>query len=444
MYLPQAKSRGHRAPLDFRQMLLEQTISNNWRVTGIMAAEFRKASRLFTKFLKVPLGIYLRLLFGYEIFNDEIAGLKPPYIVLANHTNFWDPFLLSMCFPDPVHFVTSDLHFRHPLLRPLLRLVGAIPKTKNVSDPQTIKDIIRVTRSGGIIGIFPEGRRSWDGRTLPLLYPTAKLIKSLKVPVVTVLFKGAYLSMPRWAKKTRKGELHMICRKLLDTEELAVHSSDDIYTKITEGLSYDEYEYQKEKMIRYKSGIPAERLELFLFCCPACKSMGTLESKKECFFCSNCGYAVKYNEYGFFDSTGGEFYYENPRDWNQWQLKYLESLLDGSEFVNPSKSIFEDNNVILQSGTGERHKALKKEQTGKLAIFQNLIRFEGLNSRILEFPLHRISGENVQMNNQLEFYHEKILYKFTGDSYSLSAYKWVKAIELYKKIKKDAGAVKQL
>jgi 1-acyl-sn-glycerol-3-phosphate acyltransferase len=401
-----------------------------------MAAEFRKASRFFNKFLKATLGNYMRLLFGYEIFNDTTAGLKPPYIVLANHTNFWDPFLLSMCFPEPVHFVTSDLHFRHPLLRQLLKLVGAIPKTKNVSDPQTIKDIIRVTRNGGIIGIFPEGRRSWDGRTLSLFYPTAKLIKSLKLPVVTVLFKGAYLSMPRWAKKTRKGQLHMICGKLLNTADLAVLSSDEIYAKIIESLSYDEYEYQKEKMIRYKSGAPAEKLELLLFCCPACKSMGTLKSKKEDFFCSNCGHAVKYNEYGFFDSVCGELFYENPRDWNHWQLKYLESLLDGSEFIDPSTPIFEDNNVLLHSGTGKRHKALKKEQTGKLAVFQDHIRFEGQNSLTLEFPLHSISGENVQMNNQLEFYYDKTLYKFTGDSYSLSAYKWVKAIELYKKIKK--------
>lgn len=406
-----------------------------------MAAEFRKASRLFNKFLKVTLGNYLRFLFRFRIFNDEIAGLKPPYIVLANHTNFWDPFLLSMCFPEPVYFVTSDIHFRHPVLRWLLKFVGAIAKTKNVSDPQTVKEIIRVVKNGGIIGIYPEGRRSWDGKTLPLFYPTAKLIKSLKLPVVTVLSRGAYLSMPRWAKKSRKGQLDMLCSKLLDTKDLPLLSADDIYAGITEGLRYDEYEYQKERMSRYRSDRRAESLELFLFCCPACQSIGTLKSKNADCSCSHCGYSVQYNEYGFFESAGPKLYYNNPRDWNQWQLEHLASLPAKTAPSDPA-SIFEDSNVVLQWGTGERNTPLKREQAGKLSMFREFIRFEGFGGLLLEIPLQKISGENIQLNNQLEFYHEKTLYKFTGDSYGLSAYKWVKAIELFKGLEKENNNAK--
>lgn len=397
-----------------------------------MTAEFKKASSSFNKFLKVIFGSYMGYLFGYEIFNDQIAGLEPPYIVLANHTNFWDPFLLSMCFTDPVYFVTSDTHFRNPLLRQLLKLVGAIPKTKNVSDPHAIRDIIRVAGSGGIIGIFPEGRRNWDGKTLPLFYPTAKLIKTLKLPVITVLFKGAYLSMPRWANKTRKGELHMICSKLLDADDLTALSTDEIFAKITDGLSHDEYDYQKSRMISYKSTFPAERLELFLFCCPDCKSIGTMKSRNEDFFCTNCGYTLKYNEFGFFSSSGQELYFDNPRDWNIWQLKYLESLADSSALSVSSNVIFEDDDVLLQTGTVVRLKSLKKEQAGRLAMHRDFMRFEGSQGLLLDIPLNKISGQNIQMNNQLEFYHEKTLYKFTGNTFNLSAYKWVKAIELFK------------
>ncbi len=401
-----------------------------------MAAEFKKASRRFNKFLRITLGNYMRYLLSYRITNNEIAGLKPPYIVLANHTNFWDPFLLSMCFPEPVYFVTSDTHFRHPVLRWLLKFVGAIAKTKNVSDPQTIKDIIRTTRNGGIIGIFPEGQRSWDGKTLPLLYPTAKLIKSLKLPVVTVLFKGAYLSMPRWAKKSRKGDLHMLCSKLLDANELSSLTTDEIYARMTESLSHDEYEYQKEKMIRYKAAHQAENLQLFLFCCPECNAIGTLNSRNKDFFCSGCGYTVEYNAYGFFNSAGGKLYFESPRDWNHWQLEYLESLLEKEDAAGASGAVFQDNDVILKRGTGERHKALKKEQTGKLTLSRDAIRFDGEQGLSLEIPFDGISGENVQMNNQLEFYYEKTLYRFMGNSYPMSAYKWVKTIELLRSMKR--------
>ena len=48
--------------------------------------------------------------------------------------------------------------------------------------------------SGGVIGVFPEGKRNWDGRTDQLLFATAKLVEHLKVPVVTALLQGAHLS----------------------------------------------------------------------------------------------------------------------------------------------------------------------------------------------------------------------------------------------------------
>lgn len=399
-----------------------------------MAVEFKKASRIFNKFLKFTLGNYLRHLFGFRIFKGQIAGLKPPYIVLANHTNFWDPFLLSMCFPEPVYFVTSDTHFRNPLLRILLSFVGAIPKTKNISDPKSIKSILKAINSKCIIGIFPEGRRSWDGKTLPLFYPTAKLIKSANLPVIAVLFKGAYLSMPRWARKTRKGELLMFCSKILDRDDIAVLSADEIFDRITIDLSHDEYEFQKTRMVRYKSALPAENLELFLFCCPGCKSIGSLKSENEAFYCTSCGYAVKYNEYGFFENTESTIFYDNPRDWNQWQLKHLEALVNSICTNNPFYEIFDDNDILLQTGTADILKPLKREQSGRLTMLCSSIRFEGMQGMLLDIPLVKITGENIQLNNQLEFYNDKILYKFSGNSGNLSAYKWVKTIELLKKL----------
>lgn len=409
-----------------------------------MAVKFKKASRFFNKFLRATLGNYMRCLFGFQIFNNEITGLKPPYIVLSNHTNLWDPFLLSMCFKDPVYFVASDIHFRNSLLRWLLRLVGAIAKTKNVSDPKTIKEIITVVKNGGIIGIFPEGQRSWDGKTLPLLYPTAKLVKSLKLPIVTVVFKGGYLSMPRWAKKPRKGELHMVCKKLLSSEEISRLNVEEIYAKLTEGLRHDEYEYQREKMNRYKSHIPAERLELFLFCCPHCRAFGSLKSENRSFTCAKCGYTVQYNDYGFLESAGGKLYYDNPRDWNQWQLSHLSAVMEENASSSTQQAVFEDNDVILHSGTGERHQPLKLEQTGRLILFSDSIRFEGQQGMQLSVPLGRITGENVQLNSKLEFYHEKTLYRLTNEENTLPAYKWVKAIEIFKSQIKDNGSTGEL
>lgn len=399
-----------------------------------MAEKFVRASKLFNRFLKLTLGRYMRRLFNFKINNDQIVNLKPPYIVLANHTNNWDPFLLSMCFPEPVYFVTSDTHFRSRILRYLLKLVGAIPKTKFVSDPSATRDIFNIVKHGGIIGIFPEGRRSWDGKTLPLIYPTAKLIKSLGLPVVKVLFKGACLSMPRWARKPRKGELTMECSILLNSAKLAEMTVDDVFNYITTGLAYDEYEWQRTAMIPFRGEAIVERLELFLFCCPDCSSIGTMKSSKASFGCNKCGYAVEYDDYGFINKKHGRLHFDNTSDWNLWQLEYMESLISSALDIRAVPPVFEDQDILAQ--TGGRLKPLKRLETGKLSMHIDKIVFTGDEGIYLEFPLKKIYGENIQSNRKFEFYHEKVLYRFTGNSYCLPAYKWVKAVEISKKLAK--------
>ena len=397
-----------------------------------MAKKYR-AGRMFNKFLKVVIGSYMKLLFDYSIDNDELKGLQPPYIVIANHTNFWDPFLLSMCIPDPVYFITSDAYFRSPVLRKLLSLVGAIPKTKLVSDPSSIRAIIGVVKNNGIVGIFPEGRRNWDGTTLPLLRPTAKLIKSIGIPVVSILFKGAYLSMPRWSSSTRKGKLTMTLTRVLETTEINELSANEIFLKISESLAYDEYSYQKLHMQPYVGRKKAEKLELFLFCCPECKNIGSLSSLDNTFFCRNCGYKVNYSTYGFFDPHVGNLYYDNPKDWNSWQLEQLESQITRQKLSGSCHPIITDNNIKLR--TGNRTGSLKiLTPGGILSLYLDKLEYCNGAKIVSSFPIREITGLNIQFNNQLEFICKNVLYRFSAENGIMPAYKWVKAIEAAKRL----------
>lgn len=397
------------------------------------------ASRIFNIFLKLTLGNYMRYLFGYTFDNDRIKALKPPYIVIANHTNFWDPFLLSMCIPTPVHFVTSDAYFRNPVLKFLLKYVGAIPKTKSVSDPQSIRYILSVAKSQGVIGIFAEGGRNWDGTTLPLLYPTAKLAKSLEIPVVAVLFKGACLSMPRWARHTRKGELTMTCSQVFDSGEIKELSTDEIHAGMAESLAHDEYAWQRAAMIPYKGRKPAERLELFLFKCPECNSETRMKSRDDLLYCSNCDYMVRYDEYGLFKPVSDKLYFDNPRDWNLWQIEALESEIRAKTSRPGEEPILEDTDI--KAYWSEKSNRLESLRTGSLYLYRDRIVFKGPEGDC-SFEIPEIYGQNVQYNDQVEFYHKKIFYRFGGESAPISAYKWIRALEILNKIRRrEIGGV---
>lgn len=393
-----------------------------------------KRSKAIYQVLRLLLGKYFGRRFNLEVQDKEIAELKPPYLILANHTNLWDPFFVACPIPEPIYFVTADEYFRHPLLKMALKLVRAIPKSKFIADFETVRAILKVKRAGGVIGVFPEGKRNWDGGTEPIVFSTAKLIKALKVPVVVALLKGAHLSKPRWAKKSRRGKIIVFYKAVLTPEEITKQTEDQIHTRVTSALAYDEYIFQEQAKIRFKGGRLAESLELYLFMCPQCRTMGKMESAGDQFYCNHCGYRVTYDEYGYFHRKKSSKIrtFRHPQEWNEWQLALLQAEMARGKDTSPV--LLEDHYTLLFSG--ERLKPLKKLHKGHLQLFPDALVFVGPRGVDIRFALEKISGLNVQHNNKLEFYYGNSLYRFIFRPH-VSAYKWTKGIELVRGIKSN-------
>jgi 1-acyl-sn-glycerol-3-phosphate acyltransferase len=400
-----------------------------------MAKPRKKTSKKFIALLKSLLGPYLTHKFSLSIENPEVVRLKPPYVLLANHTNFWDPFLLSLYIPEPVYYVASDEYFRNPLLRNLLRLVGAIPKSKFVSDTASVMDILRVKRNGGVIGIFPEGRRNWDGCTSELIFSTSKLIKSLKIPVITAVLQGAHLSFPRWAKMSRKGRIVIKYEAVLSPDEIPAMSAEEIHRAISESLTYSDYDFQNINHISFEGKKLAENLELYLFICPGCHALCSLVSAGDTIYCGNCGYSAKYEKEGFLTVTKGETCFKTPGEWNSWQEAYLKGFIRSREGANNERTIFEDHNVTVKRG--KRLIPLKKINFGHMGLFNDRIEFTSLLKQRTIFYIDRIIGLNVQYRNQFEFYYDGLLYRFSFRYTAVSAYKWVLAVRLIKELHGD-------
>jgi len=302
---------------------------------------FRKtihASLLFNKLLRMTFVPWLRIRFNLKEENLEAVNrLPPPYLLLPNHTCVFDPFLVNSLVRPPVHYVVTDASFRSRLVALGHSLVGSIPKTKVMSDMESMRNIMSVRDRGGIIGIFPEGQSSWDGHTLPLLSSTGKLVKLLKIPVVTARVTGAYLSWPRWAKKGRHGNVRVHFEIAYTPEELKRASPDEIQERIAQLLEQDAFEHNRAAMQKFEGKDRAEYLERALFICPACERIGTLDSSGDEFGCIECGYGVRFNEYGFFEPLKGPLHFTTVREWNVWQIdeytrrldQYLDNQQDG-------------------------------------------------------------------------------------------------------------------
>lgn len=234
----------------------------------------------FHKFVRYTFGKYLTLRFHIQYANEEIKGLKPPYLIIGNHVGAWDPFIMSLGVKDPIYFVISDAHFRHFWLRQVFKLIGGIPKSKKLADMGTIRAILNIKKNNGIVGLYPEGARNWDLKSIPVVYATAKLIKTMNVPVVCTRMEGAGLTRPRWARSSRAGSIHVKYSILLTQGDIKERSVDEIFRKVTKGIQLNEYEWQDKNMIRFIGKNLAEYLDMFLIVCPRCKALCSLQSHR--------------------------------------------------------------------------------------------------------------------------------------------------------------------
>ena len=262
----------------------------------------------------------LRLKYGPFDFPPA-PELEGSYIVLPNHACGADQFFVAFSFiKKHMYFVASEHAFRKKLLGAIMRFAtGPISRVKGTVAASTVFSILRWLRQGVPICIFPEGNRSWNGRTGPLHPTTAKLLKTAGVPVVTYRIEGGYLTDPRWSKTLRRGRLRGGVVHVYPAEELKKMTLPEIEARISTDLWVDADESQRRDPVPYLGRRKAEGLEEALFLCPKCGKAGTLRGEGDAFTCA-CGFRTVYGDLGFFDEASP---FRSVAAWDDWQQEEL-------------------------------------------------------------------------------------------------------------------------
>ena len=349
---------------------------------------------------------------------EEVRKLERPYLVLPNHNGFYDPFFINAPIDQKFHYVVSDTQFRSSFMRYLLGITGAIPITKNTNDLKSLKKMTEASREGQIVGIFPEGLRTWDGETLPIIESTAKLVRMFNVPVVVPLMEGGYLMDPRWGRKRRRGKVVITYKVLFEGKKPGRMKIDDISKAIKEALNHNEFTSEALKGVKYKSKKRAENIEQIIYICPKCHSISSYKSKGNDFMCTSCGYSVHYTEKGLFHSLSDKDYFVNMVEWNRWQKGEAFKILQKDWGDEP---IFTDCGLIhsITDNKGKFHKVGK----GCLFFYKDRMEFRNRSDQLFVYMFDGITGINVQLHERLEFYYEKKLHRFHSKKQIFSARK---------------------
>jgi len=391
-------------------------------------------TKKFNPFMYVLLRLtfipYLRLKYNIKSENKDIfRKIKPPFILIPNHVGMFDPPMVNIFVPHRVHFVMSDSNLRTPIGKwAYLSLCRVIPKTKAVSDSATVRTIIKLVRKKRVICVFAEGRSTWDGVSHDIYFSTSKLLKILKIPVVVPLIQGGYLSRPRWATSVRRGKLVIRYKQIFSGDDLADLTPDEIHQRLLSELWNDDYEFQKRTGIQYKSKKGAEYLERVIFCCPACFKMQTMRSEGNKFFCQSCGFTSKWTPEGYLHPVNrvGQPT-RSMTDWLSWQKTFCDQAIALMDQKKIDKPIFSDDDVTLK--IGYKLNPLKTLMHGKMELYLDRFQFTSEQNEKKVFPISEITGVQVLLANQFEFYHRDAVYKFDFENPRTSGYKYMCVIQ---------------
>ena len=267
--------------------------------------------------------------------------------------------------------------------------------------PQFTAPIIERIRAGRNVVLFPEGNRSFDGKTGEISGAIGKIVKTTGATLVVYRLSGGYLTSPRWGHGFRKGRMQGHQTVLLSPDEIRKMDNAELLSVIRDGLYTDAYEEQKAEPIRFKSRVRAEYLESLMFVCPSCKNTGMLHSKKDRLLCE-CGYRLSMDEFGILSDESG-----TGRTIPELFTSQKELLKNMAESAGDS-CLFKDNVTICR--LTDDHRIVTK-QKGLLSACNSLIT---INSD--DIPKENITAVDIVQRNRLIIHvkNSDLRYEITG------------------------------
>ena len=162
---------------------------------------------LVRRIAKLILGPYLRLYHGLEMHGFENVPPGGPVLVIVNHASLLDVPVLMVIdpFPNTATIVKASL-FKVPLVSWLLKNWGAIPVERQGRDSSSVRAMLGVLRSGGVMAVAGEGRRTRSGHLETINPVLARIAVSANVPLLAVGISGTFNALPpgQWIPRPRK------------------------------------------------------------------------------------------------------------------------------------------------------------------------------------------------------------------------------------------------
>ncbi len=155
--------------------------------------------------IKAILSPIMRLFFRVRVTGLENVPTTGGVLIASNHQAFCDSLFIPLVVRRRVTFVAKAEYFESWKTRWFFRAVGQIPMERSggSASQKALGEALDVLKSGGCIGIYPEGTRPPDERLHKGRTGVARLALAAECPVVPVGVNGTRAIQPIGARMLR-------------------------------------------------------------------------------------------------------------------------------------------------------------------------------------------------------------------------------------------------
>lgn len=203
---------------------------------------------MFYWFMKTfVLGPVLRLLFRPWVKGLDNVPAEGAAILASNHLSFSDSIFMPVMVPRPVAFLAKSEYFtgtgiKGRLTAAFFRLTNQLPMDRSggAASAQSLNAGMDVLKKGSLLGIYPEGTRSPDGRLYRGKVGVARLALQARVPVIPVAMIGTDKVQPIGKRVPNIRRIGMIFGEPLDFSRYYGMEDDRLIQRsVTDEIMYE-------------------------------------------------------------------------------------------------------------------------------------------------------------------------------------------------------------
>ncbi|BDI22387.1 1-acyl-sn-glycerol-3-phosphate acyltransferase [Herbiconiux sp. L3-i23] len=195
----------------------------------------------------IVVGPFLRRTFRPWVTGRENVPKKGAAILASNHLSFIDSVMLPLELDRRISFLAKAEYFRGKgikgwAVRSFMLATGQLPidRSGGKASEAALNSGLAVLRRGELLGIYPEGTRSLDGRLYRGRTGIARMIVEGHVPVVPVAMIDTEKAMPVGTRLPKVRRIGIVIGEPLDFSRFAGLEGDRfILRSITDEIMHE-------------------------------------------------------------------------------------------------------------------------------------------------------------------------------------------------------------